>query len=464
MYDVIIIGGGPGGYNAAIRAGQLGLSVAVIEGAQHLGGTCLNVGCMPAKSLLHASELYEMARTEFASFGIAVEPRLDLARMMAQKTEAVAKLVKGVEFLFRKNKVEWVRGWGRLDGESRVRVTGSTGEISVIEGRNIVLATGSRPSTLPGVCVDHRNIVTSTEALSFTQVPDRLIVIGAGVVGLEMGSIWCRLGSEVTVLEYADTILPGTDREIARTLERSLRKQGLNIRLGVRVASATPSDGAAVVTIEADSGVEAEKLMADKVLVAVGRRAFTDGLGLEVVGIVPDARGAIPHDGHYRTSAPGVWVIGDVTHGAMLAHKAEEEAIECIEIIAGKVSVSDDSDIPVVVYTRPELAAIGASEEELTAAGIDFRVGRFQFMANSRARINHETDGLVKMLVDTASDRILGIHMVGPQVGEMIAEARMALTFAATAEDVARTIHPHPTRSEALRQAAMDSAGWAMQA
>lgn len=460
MYDVIIIGGGPGGYNAAIRAGQLGLSVAVVEGARHLGGTCLNVGCMPAKSLLHASEMYDMARTEFANLGIAVEPRLDLA----QKSDAVAKLVKGVEFLFRKNKVEWIRGWGHLQGEGRVRVTGPTGEISAIEGRDIVIATGSRPSTLPGVRIDRRNIVTSTEALSFSQVPSRLIVIGAGVVGLEMGSIWRRLGSEVTVLEYADTILPGTDREAAKTLERSLRKQGMNIRLGVRVVAAEATEDGAIVTIDAGAGKEAEKLHADKVLVAVGRRAFTDGLGLDAIGITLDARGAIPHDGHYRTSVPGVWVIGDVTHGPMLAHKAEEEAIKCIETISGRISARDDDDIPIVVYTRPEMAAVGASEEELTEAGIEFRVGRFQFMANGRARLNHETDGLVKMLVDAGSDRILGVHMIGPQVGEMIAEARIALTFGATAEDVARTIHPHPTRSEALRQAAMDSAGWAMQA
>jgi dihydrolipoamide dehydrogenase len=463
MFDVIIIGGGPAGYNGAIRAGQLGLKVAVVDGSQHLGGTCLNVGCMPAKSLLHASEMFESANSEFAKLGIEVQPRLNLAQMMTQKTEAVLKLVKGVEFLFRKNKVEWIRGWGRLEGSGKVRVHGTDGGTSVLEGKNVVIATGSVPSVLPGICLDPHVVVTSTEALSFDEVPESLIIIGAGVVGLELGSVWRRLGAKVTILEYADTILPGTDRELAKVLERSLRKQGMDIRLGARVTGAIAEEGRGVVKFKAAEGAEPERVEADKVLVAVGRRAYTDGLGLETVGIEPDERGIVHHDGTFRTTVPGLWVIGDVTTGPMLAHKAEDEAVECMERIAGLVTTDDHAAIPIVVYTRPEMAAVGATEEDLKAAEREFRVGRFQFMANSRARIYHETDGMVKMLVDARNDRILGVHMVGPDVGEMVAEARLAMTFGATAEDVARTSHPHPTRSEAIRQAAMDCAGWAMQ-
>jgi len=463
-YDVAIIGGGPAGYNAAIRAGQLGLRVVCIEGMPRLGGTCLNIGCMPAKSLLHASEQFEAAATRFGALGIQVEPKLDLAQMMAQKDDAVSKLTKGVVYLFNKNHVEWLRGWGRIEAPGQVAVRLPDGGSTVIRARHIVIATGSAPTTIPGVVIDHHNVVTSTEAMTFDEVPKSLIVIGAGVIGLELGSVWRRLGAEVTVLEYLEHILPGTDGETATLFQRILKKQGMKFRLGVSVRGAHCIEGGVEVSLTPAAGGEPETLVAEKVLVAVGRRAFTEGLGLENVGIVPDARGSISHEGSFRTSAPGVWVIGDVTHGPMLAHKAEDEAIACIETIAGMASPMDHDLIPSVIYTRPEVATVGRTEEALKAAGIDYKVGRFQFMANSRARIYHETEGYVKVLADAKTDRILGVHIIGSQVGEMIGEYCVAMAFGGTSEDVARTCHPHPTRSEALRQAAMDVSGWAMQA
>jgi len=464
QYDVVIIGGGPGGYNGAIRAGQLGLKVACVEGRGVLGGTCLNVGCMPSKALLHASEMFELAAGKtFATLGIEVAPTLNLAQMMVQKDDSVTALTKGIEFLFKKNKVDWIKGWGRIDGPGKVVVTGEDGAETVLEARNIVIATGSEPTPLPGVTVDSQRIVDSTGALSLPTVPGHLVVIGAGVIGLELGSVWRRLGAKVTVVEYLDRICPGMDEETAKTFQRALTKQGMSFKLGQKVTGATVRADGVDLSFEPVKGGPAETLGADYVLVAIGRRPYTQGLGLETVGVVPDKRGMIAND-HFRTSAPGVWVVGDVTSGPMLAHKAEDEGVACIELIAGKAGHVNYDLIPAVVYTAPEVATVGRTEEELKAAGVAYKVGKFPFTANSRARVNHEAEGFVKVLADATTDRILGVHMVGPNVGDMIAEYCVAMEFSAASEDVARTCHPHPTRSEALRQAAMGVEGWSMQA
>jgi dihydrolipoamide dehydrogenase len=464
QYDVVIIGGGPGGYNGAIRAGQLGLKTAIVEGRGKLGGTCLNVGCMPSKALLHASEMYEAAvGPEFAKLGIEVKPKLNLPQMMAQKAESVEALTKGVEFLMKKNKVDYIKGWGRIDGPGKVVVKAEDGTETVLETKNIVIATGSEPTPLPGVTIDNKRIVDSTGALSLPDVPKSLIVVGAGVIGLELGSVWKRLGAEVTVVEYLDRIIPGTDTEVATAFQKILTKQGFKFKLGSKITGATATDKQVQVTVEPAAGGDAETLQADYVLVAIGRRPFTQGLGLETVGIEPDKRGVIAND-HFKTSAAGVWVVGDVTSGPMLAHKAEDEAIACMELIAGKAGHVNYGIIPGVIYTKPEVATVGQTEDELKAAGVAYKVGKFPFLANSRAKINHETDGFVKVLADAKTDRILGAHAVGPNVGDMIAEFCVAMEFGGSSEDVARTCHPHPTRSEALRQAAMGVEGWVTQA
>ena len=464
QYDVVIIGGGPGGYNGAIRAGQLGLKVAIVEGRGVLGGTCLNVGCMPSKALLHASELYEEAAgPEFKTLGIEVQPKLNLKQMMAQKQDSVTALTKGVEFLMKKNKVDYIKGWGRIDGPGKVVVKADDGAETVLEAKNIVIATGSEPTPLPGVAIDNTRIVDSTGALSFPEVPKSLIVIGAGVIGLELGSVWRRLGAEVTVVEYLDRICPGTDTEVANAFQKVLAKQGMQFKLGAKVTGAKASAKGVSLTVEPVAGGAAETLSADYVLVAIGRRPYTRGLGLETVGVEPDKRGVIAND-HFKTSAPGVWVIGDVTSGPMLAHKAEDEGVACIELIAGKAGHVNYGIIPGVIYTAPEVATVGKTEEELKAAGVAYKVGKFPFAANSRAKINHETDGFVKVLADATTDRILGVHALGPNVGDMIAEYCVAMEFGGASEDVARTCHPHPTRSEAMRQAAMGVEGWTMQA
>jgi dihydrolipoamide dehydrogenase len=462
-YDVVIIGGGPGGYNAAIRAGQLGLKVACVEGRATLGGTCLNVGCIPSKALLHASELFELARKDFAGFGIDGDVSLNLPQMMKQKDESVGALTKGIEFLFKKNKVEWVKGWGRIAGQGKVVVTADDGAETELQARNIVIATGSAPAGLPGVEVDQKRIVDSTGALAHPEVPKQLVVIGAGIIGLELGSVWRRLGAEVTVIEYLDRITPGMDEETAKTFQRSLAKQGIKFRLGSEVTGAKASETGVEVSVEPVSGGSSETIACDYLMTCIGRKPYTEGLGLESVGVTPDKRGFIETD-HYRTSAPGVWAIGDTTHGPMLAHKAEDEAVACIELIAGKAGHVNYDVIPSVTYTFPEVATVGKTEEELKAAGVNYKVGKFPFMANSRAKVNHEAEGFVKVLADAATDRILGVHMIGPDVGEMIGEYCVAMEFGAASEDVARTCHPHPTRSEALRQAAMGVEGWAMQA
>ena len=461
-YDVVIIGGGPGGYNAAIRAGQLGLTAACVEMRETLGGTCLNVGCMPSKALLHASDLYEMAGKEFAGLGIEVTPKLNLAQMMAQKAESVIALTKGIEFLFKKNKVDWVRGRGRIAGAGMVEVTAADGSVSTLAAKNIVIATGSEPTPLPGVAFEAGKVVDSTGALSLPAVPKHLIVVGAGIIGLELGSVWRRLGAQVTVVEYLDRISPGMDSDLAKAFQRTLTKQGMAFKLGSKVTAAKSSKDGVELTVEPAAGGTAETLTGDVVLVAIGRRPYTEGLGLETVGITPDKRGFLDND-HFKV-AEGVWVIGDVTHGPMLAHKAEEDSVAVIELIAGKAGHVDYNLVPSVVYTAPEVAWVGQTEDQLKAAGVAYKAGKFPFTANSRAKINHETDGFAKVLADAATDRILGVHIMGPQAGEMIGEACVAMAFGGSSEDIARVCHPHPTRSEAVKQAAMGVEGWTMQA
>ncbi len=464
QYDVVIIGGGPGGYNAAIRAGQLGLKVACVEKRDTLGGVCLNVGCMPSKALLHASEMYDAAMgKQFATLGIEVKPRLNLSQMMAQKADAVTQLTKGIEFLFKKNRADWIKGAGRIAGPGKVEVTAADGAVQTLEARHIVIATGSEPTPLPGVTIDGKRIVDSTGALSLPEVPRKLIVVGAGIIGLELGSVWRRLGAEVTVVEFLDRITPGMDSETAKTFQRSLTKQGITFKLGAKVTGAVAGKSGVKLTVEPVAGGEAETLEADYVLVAIGRRPYTEGLGLESVGVTTDRRGVIDTD-HFRTSAPGVFAIGDAIHGPMLAHKAEEDAVACIELIAGKAGHVDYNLVPSVVYTAPEVAWVGKTEEQLKEAGVAYKVGKFPFTANSRAKINHETDGFAKILADARTDEILGVHIIGPQAGELIGEYCVAMAFKAASEDIARTCHPHPTRSEAGRQAAMGVEGWTMQA
>ncbi|MFC5371703.1 dihydrolipoyl dehydrogenase [Brevundimonas faecalis] len=462
-YDVVIIGGGPGGYNAAIRAGQLGLKAAVVEMRSTLGGTCLNVGCMPSKALLHASELYEAANTEFAGIGIEVKPKLNLPQMHKAKDDSVEALTKGIEFLFKKNKVDWLKGRGRIAGQGKVEVEAADGAKTTYETKNIIIATGSEPTPLPGVAFEDGKVIDSTGALFLPKVPKHLIVIGAGVIGLELGSVWRRLGAQVTVVEFLDKVGAGMDAEVATAFQRGLTKQGMTFRMGTKVTAAKSVKDGVELTLEPAKGGEAEILKGDVVLVAIGRRPYTEGLGLETVGVTPDQRGFIAND-HFKTSAPGVWVIGDVTYGPMLAHKAEEDAVAVVETIAGKAGHVDYDLVPSVIYTTPEVAWVGKTEEALKAAGVNYKKGKFPFAANSRAKINHEVEGFVKVLADAATDKVLGVHIYGPQAGELIGEACMTMAFGGASEDIARTCHPHPTRSEAVRQAAMGVEGWTMQA
>ena len=454
-YDVLIIGGGPGGYNAAIRAGQLGLKVACIEGRETLGGTCLNVGCMPSKALLHASELYEAATSgELNNLGIEVKPTLNLAQMMKQKDESVTALTKGIEFLFRKNKVEWIKGWGRLNGPGKVTVTLADGSVRELQAKDIVIATGSEPTPLPGVTIDNQRILDSTGALGLLEVPKHLVVVGAGVIGLELGSVWRRLGSEVTVVEYLDRICPGLDNETAKTLQRTLSKQGMNFKLATKVSAAKATANGVTLDLQPAAGGAVEQLQADYVLVAIGRRPYTAGLGLESVGLTTDKRGMLENQQH-RSSVPGIWIIGDVTSGPMLAHKAEDEAIACIERIAGHAAEVNYEAIPGVIYTKPEVATVGKTEEQLKAEGRAYKVGKFPFTANSWAKINHEAEGFVKVLADERTDQILGVHIIGPSAGDLIHEICVAMEFGAAAQDLALTCHAHPTYSEAVREAAL---------
>lgn len=463
-YDVVIIGGGPGGYNCAIRAGQLGLKVACIETRSTLGGTCLNVGCIPSKALLHASHLFHSAQHDFAKLGIKTgKIELDLVQMMTQKSEAVDGLTKGIEFLFKKNKVEYVKGRGKILGKGRVEVALAEGGTRVLKTKNIVIATGSEPATLPGIEIDEERVVSNVGALSLKEVPKKLVLIGAGVIGLEMGSVWARLGSEVTVVEYLDRILPPADAEVAKEAERTFKKQGLSFRLSTKVTGVEKTKTKLKVNIEPAKGGAAETLEADVVIVAIGRKPYTEGLGLDTVGGKTDKRGVVEVvDGHFKV-ADGVWAVGDCIHGPMLAHKAEDDGTAVAELIAGKAGHVDYNLVPSVVYTNPEIAWVGKNEEELKAAGVEYVKGKFPFMANSRARTNHETTGFVKILAEKGTDKILGAHMIGVGVGEMIAEVVLAMEFGAASEDIARTSHAHPTLSEAVRQAAMGVEGWTMQ-
>jgi dihydrolipoamide dehydrogenase len=440
----------------------LGLRTAIVEKRGKLGGTCLNVGCIPSKALLHASEYFEAAKTSFADMGILVgTPKLDLARMQSQKLAAVDGLTKGVEFLMKKNKVDYIVGHGRINGAGRVDVTGA-GAPQVLSTKNIVIATGSEVTPLPGVEIDEQRVVSSTGALALEKVPGKLIVIGGGVIGLELGSVWRRLGAQVTVIEYLDRITPTMDAEVSAQFLKILKKQGMAFELSTKVVGVERTRSGVAVQIEAAAGGEKRKLEADVVLVAIGRRPVTEGLGLDTIGVAPDKRGFVAHDGHFR-AAPGVYVIGDVTHGPMLAHKAEEEGGAVAQIIAGKWGHVNFDVIPNVIYTNPEVATVGRTEEELKAAGIAYKVGKFPFMANSRARTNHETDGFVKILEDSTTRRVVGAHMVGVGVGELIGEVCVAMEFGASAEDIARTCHAHPTMSEAVREASKGVDGWIMQ-
>ena len=461
-YDLIVIGTGPGGYVCAIRAAQLGMKVAVVEKRATHGGTCLNVGCIPSKALLHASELYEEAGHGFGDMGIRVKPSLDLKAMQVFKQEGVDGNTAGVEYLLKKNKIDAHHGTGKILSAGKVEVTPEKGDAVTLGTKNIVIATGSEVTPLPGVEIDEERIVSSTGALGLKDVPKKLVLIGAGVIGLELGSVWRRLGAEVTVVEYLDRILPGMDGEIAKQAQRIFKKQGMTFELSRKVTGIEKTDQGLTVSTEAADGGSEKTFEADVALVCIGRRPYTAGLGLETVGIETDKRGFIAND-HYKTGADGIWVVGDCTHGPMLAHKAEDEGVACAERIAGKAGHVNYDAIPGVVYTNPEIATVGATEEQLKEQGRKYKTGKFSFAANSRARANHETDGMVKMLADAETDELLGAHMIGKGVGEMIAELCLAIEFRAASEDVARTCHPHPTMSEAVRQAAMGVEGWTMQ-
>ncbi|ODN70523.1 dihydrolipoyl dehydrogenase [Methylobrevis pamukkalensis] len=455
-YDLIVIGTGPGGYVCAIRAAQLGLKVAVVEKRATHGGTCLNVGCIPSKALLHASEMFEEAGHAFAKLGIRVgTPELDLPGMMGHKDATVKSNVDGVGFLLKKNKIEPHRGTGRILGPGKVEVTAEDGTKSVLEARAIVIATGSDVATLPGVTIDEKTVVSSTGAIALEKVPRHLVVIGAGVIGLELGSVWARLGARVTVVEYLDRILPGMDAEIAKQFQRILAKQGFDFRLGAKVTGVTPGAEGASLVFEPVAGGAAETIEADVVLCAVGRKAYTDGLGLDEIGVARDARGRVETDGHYKTSVDGIYAIGDVIAGPMLAHKAEDEGMALAELLAGKAGHVNYDVIPGVVYTMPEVASVGKTEEELKAAGVAYNVGKFPFSANGRARAALKSDGLVKVLADAQTDRVLGVHILGAGAGEMIHEAAVLMEFGGSSEDLARTCHAHPTMSEAVKEAAL---------
>jgi dihydrolipoamide dehydrogenase len=461
-FDVVVIGGGPGGYNCAIRLGQLGLKAACVDARGTFGGTCLNVGCIPSKALLQATDLLEVARHDFPKFGITGTPGVDLAAMMAHKDKVVSELTKGVEFLLKKNKAEGIVGRGKIAAPGRVVVTTKDGT-RTLETKNIVIATGSDVAPLPGVTIDEKQIVSSTGALSFASVPKHLLVVGAGVIGLELGSVWRRLGSQVTVVEFLDRIVPGVDSEVAKQFQRLLEKQGMKFQLASKVVGVEKKGAALSVAIEPASGGNRETLEANAMLVAIGRRPYTDGLGLDELGVKRDSRGRVMTDAHFETNVDGIWAIGDVREGAMLAHKAEDEAVACAEIIAGHAGHVNYDAIPSVIYTYPEVATVGKTEDDLKAAGVAYKVGKFPFTANARAKANRTTDGFVKILADAKTDRVLGVHMIGPDVGNMIGEASLAIEFSASAEDIARTSHAHPTLTEAIRQAAMAVDGWTMQ-
>jgi dihydrolipoamide dehydrogenase len=461
-FDLVVIGGGPGGYVAAIRAAQLGMKVACVDKRAALGGTCLNVGCIPSKALLQSSEKYVEAKSHLAEHGItATGVALDLAKMMARKDKVVADLTKGVDFLFRKNKVERLAGAARLTAPGEIMVS-ANGSETAYGARRVLIATGSESTPLPGVEIDEKRVVTSTGALSLAEVPKHLVVVGGGYIGLEMGSVWRRLGAEVTVVEFLDTILPNMDGSIANLMHRTLERQGLKFKLATKVVAAERGNGGIALALEPAKGGAREALACDVVLVAVGRRPYTEGLGLEAVGVARDNRGVVTVDPAFRTNVEGVYAIGDVVPGPMLAHKAEDEGIAAVEGMSGQAAHVNYDAIPAVVYTWPEAASVGRAEEALKKDGVVYKVGKFPFTANSRARTNGYTEGLVKILADAKTDEVLGAHIVGPDAGTMIAELALAIEFGASAEDIARTSHAHPTLNEAVREAAMAVAGAAI--
>jgi dihydrolipoamide dehydrogenase len=456
LHDLIVIGTGPGGYVCAIRAAQLGQKVAVVEKRATHGGTCLNIGCIPSKALLHASEMFEEAGHSFARMGIGVgKPALDLAALMKFKDEGVDGNVKGVEFLLKKNKIDAVHGAGRIAGPGKVEVKGVDGQTQMLETKAIVIATGSDVAKLRGVDIDGKRIVSSDQAIALDKVPARLLVIGAGVIGLELGSVWRRLGSQVTVVEFLDRILPGMDSEVGRQSQRLLEKQGIKFKLSSKVTGVDSSGAALKATVEPAKGGAAETIEADVVLVAIGRVPYTEGLGLEAAGVARDNRGRVVVDAHYATNVRGIYAIGDVIAGPMLAHKAEDEGMAVAEVLAGQAGHVNYDVIPNVVYTFPEIASVGKSEDELKEAGTAYNAGKFPFTANGRAKANQQTDGFVKILADARTDRVLGVHIVGADAGNMIAEAAVAMEFGASSEDIARTCHAHPTVPEAVKEAAL---------
>jgi dihydrolipoamide dehydrogenase len=463
-YDVIVIGSGPGGYVAAIRAAQLGMKTACIEKRPTLGGTCLNIGCIPSKALLQSSERYAETRNGLAAHGIKVDGvTFDLKTMMTRKDKVVGDNTRGVEFLFKKNKVAWIKGTARLTAPDAITVSlndGGTAELKATKG--IIIATGSDSIPLPGVAIDEERVVSSTGALSLAAVPKHLVVVGGGYIGLEMGSVWHRLGAAVTVIEFLDRITPGMDGELGRLLQRSLTKQGLVFRLGTKVTAGRLGNDGVTLTIEPAAGGKAEEITADVVLVSIGRRPYADGLGLGEVGVALDQKGRVKVDSGYATNVPGLYAIGDVIAGPMLAHKAEEEGITLAERLAGQRPALDYDAIPAVIYTWPEVASVGKSEEDLKAAGVAYKTGKFPFTANARARANGDTEGMVKFLAHAETDRLLGVHIIGPDAGTMIAEAALAIEFGASAEDVARTPHAHPTLNEAVKEAALAVEGHAI--
>lgn len=449
-YDVIIIGGGPGGYVCAIRCAQLGLKTACVEGRETLGGTCLNVGCIPSKALLHASHSLHEAEHNFAKMGLkGKSPSVDWKEMLAYKDDVIGQNTKGIEFLFKKNKVDWLKGWGSIPAAGQVKVGDE-----VHNAKHIVIASGSEPSSLPGVEVDEKVVVTSTGALELPKIPKKMIVIGAGVIGLEMGSVYARLGSDVTVVEFLDEITPGMDKDIQKTFQRTLKKQGLNFIMGAAVQGVDAKKTKATVNYKLRKDDSEHAIDADVVLVATGRRPFVDGLGLEAAGVKMTERGQIATD-HWKTSVPGIWAIGDVTEGPMLAHKAEDEGMAAAESIAGQAGHVNYDVIPGVIYTSPEVASVGKTEQELKEAGVDYKVGKFSFMGNGRAKAVFQGDGFVKILADKATDRVLGVHIMGPAAGDLIHEACVLMEYGGSAEDLARTCHAHPTFSEAVREAAL---------
>ena len=457
-YDVVVIGSGPGGYVCAIKAAQLGLKVAVVEKRDTFGGTCLNIGCIPSKALLHASEVYHEAGHAFDALGVEVsKPKLNLPKMMAHKDAVVKANVSGVSFLFKKNKIDSHIGTGSVLGQGKVAVTAADGKVTELEAKNIVIATGSDVAGIPGVEVafDEKTIVSSTGAIALDKVPGHLVVVGGGVIGLELGSVWGRLGAKVTVVEYLDKILGPMDGDVSKQFQRMLEKQGFEFKLGAKVTGVTKAKKGATVTFSPVAGGDAETIEADVVLVATGRKPFTEGLGLEKAGVVLDNRGRVEIDGHWQTSVPGIYAIGDVVKGPMLAHKAEDEGVAVAEIMAGQHGHVNFDVIPGVVYTSPEVASVGKTEEELKAAGIQYKAGKFPFTANGRARAMQHTDGFVKILADAATDKVLGVHIVGFGAGEMIHECAVLMEFGGSSEDLARTCHAHPTMSEAVREAAL---------